>query len=1256
MMEGLRKTAERPLYERVDRPTSRSLHRVPQLADGQMKTIDKLGLLTATRNSETNDGDFVTQVDELLVGGMKGQVECKEQVVSYEDIGQNELTMLYLVLVMETRGSSVHHQAQRKSKSKAQKKHMKVLRLNYGKLHKEEKARLWHWRLGHLGYRVPVDMTKKKLATGIDVFHCLNEDCTICEKAKFVRAAFPRVPRHLRARFPPFWRIYIDGFGGQKKFGVRTVHGATGGYVFVDEESGAIDRKLDSSKKQYHLLLEQYAIAVHAMGFKTGSVIVDDAPELYGAEAQAVARRWSFVIVPISTNTPQQQKAEKGIKDFMAITRAMMLGTKEPLNSWGAATGYATKVHFVVPNAGNSHSYSPFQMIWLRAPDVAMMFYRVFGASCEYKPHVSRLMATEERTVSGKFYGIEPPSALVKRDDNNKIMRVAFQKVVVFESKYCLDPNLNPVAVAEWELGQCKVAEKMPTAMPHIRSLRVGEEIGPEVESGGEVDEEFYEDNLEIDNGTIMKKIEEFREHLEQMKAGPERMEKLSRKLDELEKDCRKDMEVQPDILPHQDEVLERPNKIDETNIVSTSRSRKQTVPDHTWNQKWGSALMKQRVLRVFAVIEAGEEIHVRDLTAKMPKNFFEALMRDDWRQWIEAFRKEKQGFILNDVFEEVDGKEDPSDPIVPIVEVNTIKRDGTYKNRDAACGSKRFLAAGIDYNETFQPTGAAVTVRLFFSLMSTTIHIEGVVYKSGDVSQAYLRAEKKVRAYCYKPTFWDFCDWNDSKLARFRELLKVHADSDVLKKMSKPQRFGKILRAKKALYGFPDAGHEWWKEVDGLLQGDEDEGGFGMSRSRVDSTVYYKFIFSDEDVSEGESQFEGHDINDGTADSLLTMLTLELDQTLRKRRIKEWIITLLWVDDLPSQGTEELVDKFYAWLFAKHPGKMVDGRDFIAIEVKTDKERGIVYLTQKAYWMAAVHKFKKYFKKGEPIPREMPLPAGLLLPKLENQKELHEKAKHLPYPQLVGTLAFPVLYTKLDMKLVLQMLASHMSDWTEEHFDYALEWCLAYGYTTRDIGLVYSTGTDKHGDNVAHGWCDISFQAPKSVGARGLIMNSALIQMIVRKHLTIDISTTQAELTEMLYASDEIVGARELLAELGLSQVNATPLFGDCQPAISIGKTIGKEAKKTKQMDLRIRMLQERVDEGKVELFWEETRKQLMDMGTKCLPKRQHKYLRDMSNGYAALRQKYGKDLEYPSVLSTEEDVESEVLNTMMMCMKRST
>ena len=146
MMEGLRKTAERPQYERVDRPGSRSLYRVPEVADGQQEAVDKLGLLTSTHNRDPND-DFVKEVDKLLVGGMQGQVECKEKVVECDGIRQNELTMMYLVLTMESRGY-VHQRA--KKKSKAHGNHMKVLRLNCGKLHKQEKAGLWHWRPGDL--------------------------------------------------------------------------------------------------------------------------------------------------------------------------------------------------------------------------------------------------------------------------------------------------------------------------------------------------------------------------------------------------------------------------------------------------------------------------------------------------------------------------------------------------------------------------------------------------------------------------------------------------------------------------------------------------------------------------------------------------------------------------------------------------------------------------------------------------------------------------------------------------------------------------------------------------------------------------------------------------------------------------------------------------------------------------------------------------------------------------------------------------
>ena len=62
--------------------------------------------------------------------------------------------------------------------------------LNVSKLSQEKQARLWHWRLGHPNYQVPVKMSKKDangvpIVHGVGVTHCLNEDCIVCTKAKF---------------------------------------------------------------------------------------------------------------------------------------------------------------------------------------------------------------------------------------------------------------------------------------------------------------------------------------------------------------------------------------------------------------------------------------------------------------------------------------------------------------------------------------------------------------------------------------------------------------------------------------------------------------------------------------------------------------------------------------------------------------------------------------------------------------------------------------------------------------------------------------------------------------------------------------------------------------------------------------------------------------------------------------------------------------------------------------------------------------
>jgi hypothetical protein len=49
----------------------------------------------------------------------------------------------------------------------------------------EKRARLWHWRLAHANHDAPVRLTKSGLGKDVNVTCTLNEDCPICDKAKF---------------------------------------------------------------------------------------------------------------------------------------------------------------------------------------------------------------------------------------------------------------------------------------------------------------------------------------------------------------------------------------------------------------------------------------------------------------------------------------------------------------------------------------------------------------------------------------------------------------------------------------------------------------------------------------------------------------------------------------------------------------------------------------------------------------------------------------------------------------------------------------------------------------------------------------------------------------------------------------------------------------------------------------------------------------------------------------------------------------
>ena len=96
-----------------------------------------------------------------------------------------------------------------------------------------------------------------------------------------------------------------------------------------------------------------------------------------------------------------------------------------------------------------------------------------------------------------------------------------------------------------------------------------------------------------------------------------------------------------------------------------------------------------------------------------------EALVRPDWRLWVDAVKSENESWNTFETCEEV-----PYNSIVegasviPLGELFTIKRTGKYKFRQIALGN--MLKEGKDYGETFASTVSGDGLRWFCSVAAT--------------------------------------------------------------------------------------------------------------------------------------------------------------------------------------------------------------------------------------------------------------------------------------------------------------------------------------------------------------------------------------------------------------------------------------------------------------------------------------------------------------------------------------------------------
>jgi hypothetical protein len=558
------------------------------------------------------------------------------------------------------------------------------------------------------------------------------------------------------------------------------------------------------------------------------------------------------------------------------------------------------------------------------------------------------------------------------------------------------------------------------------------------------------------------------------------------------------------------------------------------------------------------------------------------AMMKEDWRDWVSAVKKEIESWHLFDAAQVVSYEDmEIGATVIPLGELFTRKRCGKYKFRQIAM--RNMLKKGRDYGETFSSTISGDGLRWFFSLAVTC----GKKIKGWDATTGYLQSEQRIPIYAYLPSHHGFAELSFEELGTLRlHLMEVMKDQgmqgirDLSKQMKRDRRDRPktVLKLNKSVYGIPDAGQALSMFLQGLHKQK-----CGLTQSEMDPCIFF-WISTDENTN----------------------------------KVTGYLVAITWVDDCRYFGTDDLVEE-YEKVLVENCKCTLEGvaKEFVSIQIHHDVKGKTLELTQEDYWVKAVERFKDFLPSDGPKQRLVPLsPADERLILLPISEEEAMEASHLPYPNLLGVCQYPSAYTRLEMRYAMSILSRFRTKWGKKQFEVLVK-TLEYGYATRKMGLKFDGNLGDDKTNVLEGFADSSLSLPRSQGCRCVILNNAAISFTSKRHTTTDDSTAAAELTEQYLCACDVEGYRNLMQEFGLTQDGPTIIWQDNQAAIQIAMNRGALAKKTRAMGLRVMTIRNKIEDMKVVPMYLRTSEMIADIGIKALDPKLFVYLRDKLCGY---------------------------------------
>lgn len=366
-------------------------------------------------------------------------------------------------------------------------------------------------------------------------------------------------------------------------------------------------------------------------------------------------------------------------------------------------------------------------------------------------------------------------------------------------------------------------------------------------------------------------------------------------------------------------------------------------------------------------------------------------------------------------------------------------------------------------------------------------------------------------------------------------------------------QKSDLVCLLKKSLYGLKQAPRKWYKRFDNFVLG------LGFKRSNFDTCLYCK--------------------GNGGESSLYLLFYVD-DMLLASHDIKE-------IEDIKNKLKSEFEMK-----------DLDPVRRILGIEVKRNRKEGTLSLSQKSYMLKLLNRFSMTDSKNVSLPLANHF-------KLSNEqcpksKEEFERMARVPYSNVVGSVMYLMVCSRLDLAYSISILSRYMSNPGEAHWE-AMKWLLRYIKGTSNLRIQFRKQIE---GVILRGYTDSDYAGDrdnrKSTSAYVYTLCNSCISWKSQLQKIVALSSTEAEYIVVTDAIKEGIWLKGLLNEFGF--IKEVVLYSDSQSAIPLSRNPVLH-NRSKHIDVRFHFIRDIISQGVVKLEKISTNFNPADAGTKVLP-----------------------------------------------------